>query len=50
MTASCAREAEFAAWAEGRKQLRMEWFYRDMRRKTGLADGGRPARRRAVEL
>ena len=33
-------EAEFAAWAEGRKQLRMECFYRDMRRKTGLADGG----------
>jgi deoxyribodipyrimidine photolyase-related protein len=28
--------AEFAAWAEGRKQLRMEYFYRDMRRKTGL--------------
>jgi len=29
-------EPEFAAWAEGRKQLRMEYFYRDMRRKTGL--------------
>ena len=28
--------AGFAAWAEGRKQLRMEYFYRDMRRKTGL--------------
>lgn len=28
--------AEFAAWAEERKQLRMEFFYRDMRRKTGL--------------
>ncbi len=27
---------EFAAWAEGRKQLRMEFFYRKMRRKTGL--------------
>ena len=27
---------EFAVWAEGRKQLRMEYFYRDMRRKTGL--------------
>ena len=27
---------EFAAWAEGRKQLRMEYFYREMRRKTGL--------------
>jgi deoxyribodipyrimidine photolyase-related protein len=29
-------EADFAAWAKGRKALRMEWFYRDMRRKTGL--------------
>ena len=31
----------FAAWAEGRKQLRMEFFYREMRRMTGLlmADG-----------
>ena len=28
--------AEFETWAEGRKELRMEWFYRDMRRKTGL--------------
>ncbi len=28
--------AEFAVWAKDRKQLRMEWFYRDMRRKTGL--------------
>jgi deoxyribodipyrimidine photolyase-related protein len=27
---------EFATWAKGRKQLRMEYFYRDMRRKTGL--------------
>jgi deoxyribodipyrimidine photolyase-related protein len=37
-------EAEFAAWAAGRKQLRMEWFYRDMRRKTGLLmEGGVPA-------
>ena len=27
---------EFIGWAEGRKQLRMEYFYRDMRRKTGL--------------
>ena len=26
----------FAAWAEGRKTLRMEWFYREMRRRTGL--------------
>ena len=28
--------AEFTAWAEDRKQLRMEYFYRAMRRKTGL--------------
>jgi deoxyribodipyrimidine photolyase-related protein len=35
--------AEFAAWAEGRKQLRMEYFYREMRRKTGLLmDGDKP--------
>ncbi len=26
----------FRAWAKGRKQLRMEYFYRDMRRSTGL--------------
>ncbi len=39
-----ASEAEFAAWAAGRKQLRMEWFYRDMRRKTGLMmEGDQPA-------
>jgi deoxyribodipyrimidine photolyase-related protein len=30
------REAEFTAWADGRRELRMEYFYRDMRRKTGL--------------
>jgi deoxyribodipyrimidine photolyase-related protein len=37
-------EAEFAAWAGGRKQLRMEWFYREMRRKTGLLmEGDQPA-------
>ncbi|MEM7398529.1 MAG: cryptochrome/photolyase family protein [Pseudomonadota bacterium] len=29
-------EREFAQWASGRKQLRMENFYREMRRKTGL--------------
>ena len=27
---------EFADWAEGRKSLRMEYFYREMRKKTGL--------------
>ncbi len=29
-------KAEFAAHARGRKQLRMEFFYREMRRKTGI--------------
>lgn len=39
-----ASHAEFADWAEGRKQLRMEYFYRQMRRKTGyLMDGDTPA-------
>jgi deoxyribodipyrimidine photolyase-related protein len=31
-----APHEEFEDWASGRKQLRMEYFYRDMRRKTGL--------------
>ncbi len=31
----CGRE-EFAVWAKGKKQLRMEYFYREMRRKSGL--------------
>jgi deoxyribodipyrimidine photolyase-related protein len=36
----CSR-AEFAEWAnDGRKQLRMEFFYREMRRKTGLLMNG----------
>ena len=35
--------ADFAQWAEGRKSLRMEYFYRTMRRKTGwLMDGDKP--------
>lgn len=39
----CSR-SEFADWAEGRKELRMEWFYREMRRKTGLLmEGDDPA-------
>lgn len=39
-----ASHAEFEAWAEGRKALRMEYFYRDMRRKTGLLmEGDQPA-------
>jgi len=31
-----ATKDEFAEWAQGRKQFRMEYFYREMRRKTGL--------------
>ena len=38
-----ATPAAFAAWARGRKQLRMEFFYRDMRRLSGLLmDGDEP--------
>ncbi|WP_371397820.1 cryptochrome/photolyase family protein [Fretibacter rubidus] len=38
-----ATKEEFAEWADGRKQYRMEYFYRDMRRKTGLLmDGDDP--------
>lgn len=34
---------DFAKWAKDRKQLRMEFFYRDMRRQTGLLmDGDAP--------
>lgn len=32
--------AEFESWAKDRKQLRMEFFYRDMRRKSGLLMNG----------
>ncbi len=39
----CPR-ADFAAWAQGRKTLRMEHFYRLMRRRTGLLmEGDEPA-------
>lgn len=35
---------EFQAWAQPRRELLMEYFYRDMRRRTGLLmDGDRPA-------
>lgn len=38
----CSHE-RFQTWAAGRKQLRMEYFYRDMRRQTGLLmDGDKP--------
>ena len=34
---------DFAQWADGRKQLRMEYFYREMRKKYGiLMDGDKP--------
>ena len=35
-----ATHDEFSDWADGRKQLRMEYFYRDMRKKTGLLVDG----------
>ncbi len=39
----CSR-ARFARWAEGRKSYRMEFFYREMRRETGLLmEGDEPA-------
>ncbi|WP_375290550.1 cryptochrome/photolyase family protein [Qipengyuania sp.] len=38
-----ASKADFADWAEGRKQLRMEYFYRDLRERADLLmDGGKP--------
>ena len=37
-------KSEFRDWAEGRKHLTMEHFYREMRRKTGLLmEGEKPA-------
>jgi len=34
---------DFFSWADGRKSLRMEFFYREMRRKTGLLmEGDQP--------
>lgn len=39
----CSR-TEFEFWARGRHELRMEFFYREMRRRTGvLMDGDKPA-------
>lgn len=38
-----ASHKDFEDWAEGRKSLRMEYFYREMRRRTGfLMDGDTP--------
>ena len=40
-----ASHDDFAEWAEGRKQLRMEYFYREMRKRYGvlLEPDGKPA-------
>ncbi len=39
-----ATKQEFSAWADGRKTLRMEFWYREMRKKHGiLMDNGAPA-------
>jgi deoxyribodipyrimidine photolyase-related protein len=37
--------SEFGAWSEGRRELRMEYFYRDMRRRYGvlLEPDGKPS-------
>jgi deoxyribodipyrimidine photolyase-related protein len=38
-----ASRRDFATWADGRKELRMEFFYREMRKKTGLLmEQGKP--------
>lgn len=36
-----ATPAEFKSWAEPRKELRMEFFYREMRKKSGLLMQGK---------
>ena len=39
-----ATPLEFAVWADGKKELRMEFFYREMRKRTAiLMDGDKPA-------
>ncbi|SEK56289.1 deoxyribodipyrimidine photolyase-related protein [Roseivivax marinus] len=39
-----ASRSEFEDWAKGRKSLRMEYFYREQRKKTGyMMDGDEPA-------
>ena len=39
-----ASAREFAAWADGKRELRMEFFYREMRRRHAiLMDGDKPA-------
>ena len=44
MTVFFASKRRFARWAKGRKSYRMEHFYREMRRETGvLMEGDKPA-------
>ncbi|MGB3726787.1 MAG: cryptochrome/photolyase family protein [Glaciecola sp.] len=39
-----AKESFFSSWASNRKQLRMEYFYREMRKQTQyLMDNGKPS-------
>ena len=39
-----ATPEQFAAWANGRRELRLEWFYRDLRKRHRvLMDGAKPA-------
>ncbi|QID18439.1 cryptochrome/photolyase family protein [Nitrogeniibacter mangrovi] len=39
-----ATEADFGRWADGRRQLRLEYWYRALRKRTGvLMDGATPA-------
>lgn len=40
-----ASHTDFTAWAKGKKQLRMEFFYREMRKKYNILieQGGKPA-------
>jgi deoxyribodipyrimidine photolyase-related protein len=38
-----ASHSDFETWAQGRKSLRMEYFYREMRKSTGyLMEDGKP--------
>ncbi|MBL0027991.1 MAG: cryptochrome/photolyase family protein [Rhodanobacteraceae bacterium] len=39
-----ATPEQFATWANGRRELRLEWFYRDLRKRHRvLMDGAKPA-------
>ena len=41
----CSHSEQFGEWAEGRQELRMEYFYREMRRRHDILmePGGKPA-------